>query len=70
MSTFVKQTDEHRVLMSWGEKRENDQDTKITQLTQKWKQNNKKKKITDKTTSTKPGKRSKFYGRVAPTVGK
>jgi len=36
MSTFVKQTDEHRVLISWGEKRENDQDTKIKQPTQKW----------------------------------
>ena len=54
MSTFVKQTDEHRVLISWGEKRENDQDTKIKQLTQKWgENNNKKNKVTDKTTSSK-----------------
>ena len=54
MSTFVKQTDEHRVLINWGEKRENDQDTKIKQLTQKWgENNNKKNKVTDKTTSSK-----------------
>ena len=71
MSTFVKQRDEHIVLISWGEKSENDQDTKIKQLTQKWgEKNNKKNKVTDKTTSAKPGKRPKFYGRVAPTVGK
>jgi len=36
MSTFFKQTDEHRVLISRGEKRENDQDRKIKQLAQKW----------------------------------
>jgi len=53
------------------EKRDNDQDTKITQLAQKSKkQTNKTKQFTDETNSTTPGKRPKFYGRVAPTVGK
>ena len=38
MSAFVKQTGKHRVLMNWGEKRENNQDTKINTKVKKNKQ--------------------------------
>jgi hypothetical protein len=38
MSAFVKQTGKHRVLMNWGEKRENNQDTKINTKVTKNKQ--------------------------------
>jgi len=61
MSTFVKQTDEHRVAMNWGEKRDNDQDTKIAQPTQKSKkQTNKTKHLRTKQTQQHRGRDPSF----------
>ena len=60
MSTFVKQTDEHRVVMNWREKRDNDQDTKITQPTQKSNKQTKQNNLRTKQTQQNRGKDPSF----------
>jgi hypothetical protein len=60
MSTFVKQTDEHRADMNWGEKRDNDQGTKITQLAQKSKKQTKQNNLRTKQTQQNRGKDPSF----------